>query len=71
MRSGTVRTFDEAAGYGTLDPRTSGDGDGSWFFHCTSIADGSRTIAEGTAVCFRLAAGRCGRWEAVDVTADR
>jgi len=38
--TGTVRTFDTARGYGSVE---SDDGR-SWFFHCTQIADGSRTI---------------------------
>lgn len=62
IRAGTVLTFDAPAGYGTV-----GAGDESWFFHCTSLADGSRTIAEGTAVRFRVTAGHRGRWEAVDL----
>lgn len=36
-------------------------------FHSTAIVDGSRTIEVGTAVRYRLVAGRQGRWEATDV----
>ena len=36
-------------------------------FHCTAIADGTRTIAVGTAVRFEVVAGRLGRWEAADL----
>jgi cold shock CspA family protein len=61
--TGTVRTFDDAAGYGTV---TDDDG-ADWFFHCTAIADGSRTIDERARVRFRLTAGRLGRWEATAV----
>ena len=58
-RTGTVERFDDPAGYGTVV-----DGGGrSWFFHCTQIADGTRTIAVGTEVTFELLA-RLGRWEA-------
>ncbi|MGY6502274.1 MAG: cold-shock protein [Acidimicrobiales bacterium] len=60
--TGTVAEFDEARGYGAV----AGD-DGRWFFHCTAIADGTRTIAEGTSVSFTVVAGRRGLWEAVDL----
>ena len=61
-RTGTVERFDDPAGYGTVV-----DGGGrSWFFHCTQIADGTRTIAEGTAITFQPAAGPMG-WEAHDL----
>jgi cold shock CspA family protein len=36
-------------------------------FHCTAVADGSRTIAEGTVVGFRVVPGRLGRWEAAEL----
>ncbi len=55
--------FDEHRGYGTV--RTD-DGD-EYFLHCTSIADGSRTIPVGCRVRFRVAPGHLGRWEARDV----
>ena len=62
---GTVVDFDEAAGYGTV--RT--DDGGEHFFHCTAIADGTRTIAVGTRVQFVVVAGRRGRWEATGLVA--
>jgi cold shock CspA family protein len=62
-RRGTVAAYDEAAGYGEVVE----DGGPRWWFHCTAIADGSRTIALGAAVRFRLAPGHLGRYEAVDV----
>ena len=62
--TGTVRTFDAARGYGTVE---SEDGR-SWFFHCTQIAGGSRTINAGARVRFGVIAGRMGRWEAVALT---
>lgn len=59
--TGTVAAFDEHRGYGTVR-----DNDGAeFFFHCTAVADGSRTIAEGTPVTFTVVAGWLGRWEAV------
>ena len=63
MRRGVVTDFDEARGLGTVTAA-----DGSWPFHCTAIADGSRSIAEGAAVAFEVVAGRRGRWEATDLT---
>jgi cold shock protein len=62
--TGTVRTFDAVRGYGTVE---SEDGR-SWFFHCTQIAGGSRTINVGARVRFGVMAGRMGRWEAVALT---
>lgn len=62
--SATVVAFDEHVGWGTLV-----DDDGvERPFHCTRIADGSRTIDVGAAVSFRLEPVGLGTWEAVDVT---
>jgi len=61
-RRGRVRRFDDASGLGEIDD----DGGGSVAFHCVAIADGTRTIAEGTAVRFTLVA-KLGRWEAAGV----
>jgi CspA family cold shock protein len=61
---GTVATFDEAKGIGTV----AGDEGPSYSFHCTQITDGTRTIAPGTAVSFVVRAGHLGRWEAAAVT---
>ena len=74
---GTVVAFDERVGWGEIEgearlaggrPR-AGDGAVSvrYGFHCTQIADGSRTVAVGTKVTFGLLAGRGGRWEAADI----
>ena len=63
IRSGTVTEFDEPIGLGLVE-----DDDGIEHpFHCTAVADGSRDIAVGTSVNFRLAAARGGRFEAVDL----
>lgn len=60
---GTVAEFDEARGLGTVEV------DGAAYpFHCTAIADGSRTIEVGTAVTFEVSAGGMGRWEATAIT---
>jgi len=56
---GRVVEFDDAKGYGAVE----GDG-GRFFFHCTAIADGSRTIAVDTEVDYEVVPGHQGRWEA-------
>jgi cold shock CspA family protein len=62
-RTGVVASYDDRAGYGEIL-----DDDGRrWWFHCTAVADGSRTIIEQSTVCFQLAAGHLGRYEAVDL----
>jgi cold shock CspA family protein len=60
---GTVAEFDAHRGYGTV--RTPAGRE--LFFHCTSIADGSRQVPVGAAVAFSVVAGHVGRWEAADV----
>ena len=60
---GTVAAFDEAKGWGTV----RGDDGTEHFFHCTAIADDTRTIEVGTAVRYEVVAGRSGRWEATAV----
>lgn len=59
----TVSEFDDAAGLGVLQVAGAGD----VAFHCTAIADGSRSIAVGSAVVCRLVAGHHGRVEATGV----
>jgi cold shock CspA family protein len=63
QRRGVVEEFDPVVGLG----RIRGN-DGTFEFHCTQIADGTRTIEVGTAVIFTVRAGRLGRWEAGGVT---
>ena len=58
-RLGTVTDFDEARGLGTI---SASDGE-LLPFHCTQIADGTRTIAVGQAVRFALLP-KLGRYEA-------
>ncbi|MFP3900394.1 MAG: cold-shock protein [Acidimicrobiia bacterium] len=61
--TGTVEAFDEARGLGTV--RTD---DGTALpFHCTAIADGSRTIEVGVRVRCQVVAGPMGRWEAAGI----
>ena len=64
---GVVAAFDPDKGYGTV---RSDDGQ-EFFFHCTQIADGSRTVEIGAPVTFDVAAGHLGRCEAVAVAARR
>ncbi|MDE0238538.1 MAG: cold shock domain-containing protein [bacterium] len=61
---GTVASFDSGTGWGTI---AAGDGT-AYPFHCTAIADGTRTITAGVAVTFQLAAGHRGVWEAAGIT---
>ena len=60
---GNVTWFDEARGLGTI----TRDDDAVFPFHCTQIADGSRTIEEGTDVSFVLLR-KLGRYEATAIT---
>jgi len=59
--TGVVSAFDEAAGLGTV---TAADG-AVYAFHCTQIADGTRTIEVGARVCFDVVPWHQGRYEAV------
>ena len=61
--NGNVTTFDEQAGLGTV---TAGDGT-SYDFHCTQIADGTRSIPVGVAVTFDVRPWHRGRYEAVGI----
>ncbi len=58
--TGVVTSFDEAVGLGVV----RSDAGDELPFHCTAIADGTRNIAEGTAVRYEVVPGRRGRWEA-------
>jgi cold shock CspA family protein len=60
---GTVESFDEPRGLGTL---LAEDGR-RYLFHCLEIADGSRTIAVGTAVRARRVVGHLGQDEAASL----
>jgi cold shock CspA family protein len=57
--------FDEHRGLGEI---TGADGV-VYPFHCTAIADGTRTITVDTTVEFEIVPGLLGRWEAATVTA--
>jgi len=62
-KRGEVVDFDERVGWG----RVRAEDGREYPFHCTAIADGSRTIAVGTVVDYRVVAGHLGRWEAADL----
>ena len=63
-RIGVVAEFDEPRGLGVVR-----DDDGTTLpFHCTALADGTRTSSVGTRVVFSVAAGHGGRYEARAVT---
>jgi cold shock CspA family protein len=61
--TGVVASFDDHRGDGSV----AADDGTILPFHCTQIADGTRTIAAGTAVRFVVRPGRLGRWEAADL----
>jgi len=61
---GTVVDFDEHRGLGMVR-RDDGI---EYPFHCVAIADGSRSIAVGARVSWRVTPGRLGRWEAMGIT---
>ncbi len=60
MPTGEVIAFDDDGGYGTV----RGDDGSERFFHCTAVADGSRTIEVGTRVRYDVVAGLRGVYEA-------
>ncbi len=61
---GVVESFDDDRGLGWIVD----DGGRRWLFHCTTIADGTRTIDAGTTVRFEVRSGGPGRLEAFSVS---
>ena len=61
--TGKVSAFDERRGLGEI----TADDATVYPFHCTVIADGTRTIEVGAPVKFEVVAGRLGRWEAAEI----
>ncbi len=59
---GIVTAFDEPRGLGTI----VADGT-SYPFHCTSLLDGTRTVAIGATVTFEVCPAGMGRWEAARI----
>ena len=64
---GRVAGFDQDTGWGAIDA----DDGAEYPFHCTAIADGTRSIEAGTRVSFWLAPGHRGLWEAAGITPQR
>jgi len=62
--TGRVVAFDGHAGLGEI----VGDDGSRYPFHCTQIADGTRTIEVGVPVTFATMAGPLGRWEATAIS---
>jgi len=62
--TGRVVAFDEHVGLGEVE----GEDGRRYPFHCTQIADGTRTIAVDAAVTFEVGPGHLGRWEATHVS---
>jgi CspA family cold shock protein len=62
--SGTVTAFDDRRGLGVVATAEGVE----YPFHCTQIADGTRTIPVGMRVRFDVVPGHLGRWEATAVT---
>jgi cold shock CspA family protein len=60
---GTVVAFDERRGLGEIEAA-----DGRRYpFHCTVIADGTRSIEIGASVSFDVVPGLLGRFEAASI----
>jgi len=62
--TGSVEAYDPARGWGTI----VGDDGEVLGFHCTQIADGSRTIPVGAPVRYERVPAHLGKWEAAWVT---
>jgi cold shock CspA family protein len=54
VHDGRVVAFDERVGAGRVTDDATGE---EWSFHCTSIADGSRTIDPAAVVRFEVRPG--------------
>jgi CspA family cold shock protein len=66
VETGTVTEFDAKRGLGVVE-----HADGRRFlFHCTQIADGTRTVPVGATVTYDVTPGPLGAWEATAVAVD-
>lgn len=63
-QAGRVARFDGATGWGVIAAENGID----YPFHCTAIADGTRTIEADIPVSFSLTPGHRGVWEATGLT---
>lgn len=67
-RHGWVERFDDAAGFGYIHAvQEHSEALDTYFFHCTRLNDGSRTVQTGARVSFEVIAGHLGTWEAIDI----
>lgn len=62
MPAGTVTSFDERRGLGTVTAAGH-----EYPFHTTQLTDGSRAVRVGQTVEFEIAPGRRGDWEATRI----
>lgn len=62
-QTGRVVAFDEHRGLGTVE----GDDGRPLDFHCTQIADRTRSVPVGATVRYVVVPGALGRWEAAAV----
>ena len=62
---GSVTSFDGAVGLGVVTT----DDEVDYPFHCTQIADGTRTVKVGAKVRYEVVAGNLGTWEAAALEA--
>lgn len=62
--TGVVAEFDDRRGLGWVQ----GDDGRRYRFHCTAVADGSRSVAVGARVAFAVVPGHAGRYEARALT---
>lgn len=60
---GTVVFFDDERGIGTVRNAEGVE----TFFHCTAIADDTRSIAVGARVTYTVVPGHLGGWEAAEI----
>ena len=61
--SGTVVEFDAERGRGVVEDA----GGARLDFHCTRVADGSRSVPVGATVRYEVVPGALGRWEAAAI----
>ena len=60
---GAVTAFDSPRGLGTI----RADDGSEYPFHCTALVDGTREVAEGSAVSFDIRPAGMGRYEATRI----
>jgi cold shock CspA family protein len=61
--AGTVVEFDAERGRGVVEDV----GGARLDFHCTRVADGSRSVPVGATVRYEVVPGALGRWEAAAI----